>query len=251
MLEFDGDDFSLVFGGSGDGGPIIIDLDDPIPGTDLLPTLTGMFIRLDESTLLMAAHLGTRPDFVNTYFYVRFLEADQLGRARAMKGASVRLMDRDSPAPAGDDVTLPGPSTRRRGQNTPQGPVEITTETSYSRTPDETFGQATADFSGRVRFYVPRGKLASRAGTKTVKTTRVNLDTDKQTTSTSRTAVAEPQPDFYFRITRPNGSVIDTSGLPAGFFLNFQSKRVGSPANPLTLTFGGVGPVITFNPEVL
>jgi hypothetical protein len=245
MLEFDGDDFALVLGGGGDGGPQYIDLDDPFPGTDLLPSLTGFFIRLDKSTMLMAAHIGVRPDDFNTYFYVRFLAADTLGIARAMKGATVRLMDRDSPPPAGDDVTFPPPSTTTRGQNTPQGPVAITTETRFERTADQTFGEATTDHAGRVRFYIPRGKLASKAGSKIVKTTRLNLDTDKETTSTRRTAVREANPDFYFRVIRLDGTAVDTLSLSSGFFLNFKSRRVGTPANPLVLAFGGVvGPIV-------
>src|ERR1044071_9787601 len=101
LLAFDDDDFALVFGSGGDDKPTIIELDFPIPGTDLLPTLTGNFIRLDESTMLMAANLGTRPDNLNTYFYVRFMEPDARSASafvtRPIRDARVRLMDRDSP----------------------------------------------------------------------------------------------------------------------------------------------------------
>ncbi len=250
ILEFDGADFDLVFGDHGEGGPTIIPLDFPFPGTDLLPTASGEFIRLDESTMLMAAQIGTRPDDLNTYFYVRFLESQlPIGLGRPMKGASVRLMDRDSPVPAGDDVTLPsGTTTTHTGHHLPTGDIAITTKTHYERTSDESFGEATADYAGRIRFYIPRDRLASKAGNKVVETTRVNLDTDQTTTSTRRTPVAEPNPDFYFRVTRPNGTVVDTLSQPAGFFLNFQSRRVGTPANPLTITFGGG--LVVFDPGI-
>jgi hypothetical protein len=240
ILEFNADDFALAFGGSGgDGAPTPIELDFPLPGTDLLPTLTGSFMRLDESTMLIAAHLGTQPDTLNTYFYVRFMEANALGIAQAMRGARVRLMDRDSPPPAGDDVTLPGPTKTQTGHHTPAGNFTITTATSFERTADEMFREDTTDRAGRVRFYVPRDKLASNAGVKVVETTRLLLDTDEETTTTQRTPVPEARPDFYFRVTRPNGSTVDTLQLTPGFFKNFVSTSIGTPTNPLTITFGG------------
>lgn len=248
ILAFDSNDFALAFGSGGDNKPTIIELDFPIPRTDLLPTLSGNFIRLDESTMLMAAHLGTRPDVLNTYFYVRFMEPDPQSPAvivtRPMKGARVRLMDRDSPAPAGDDVTLPAPTTTHSGSHTPAGDFAITTETRFQRTSDETFGDVIADRSGRIRIYIPRDKLRSKAAMKVVKTTRVNLETDHETTSTRQTPVLEARPDFYFRVTRPDGSAVDTLQLGTGFFTNFQSARIGTPTNPLTITFGGVGPIV-------
>jgi hypothetical protein len=83
-----------------------------------------------------------------------------------------------------------------------------------------------------------------------VETTRLNLDTDRETTSTRRTAAPEARPDFYFRVTRANGTVVNTLQLPAGFFLNLQSARIGTPANPLTITFGGAGPVVVLDPVI-
>ncbi|HEX8178343.1 MAG TPA: hypothetical protein VF525_02255 [Pyrinomonadaceae bacterium] len=154
------------------------------------------------------------------------------------------LLDRDAPPPTGDDVTLPGPSTTHSSRHTPVGDFAITTKTHFERTPDETFREATTDHAGRVRFYIPRDKLASQAGVKVVETTQLNLDTDRETTSTRRTAVAEARPDFYFRVTRPDGSTVDTLALTTGFFRNFQSARIGTPAHPLTIMFGGGGPVV-------
>lgn len=244
MMEFDSNDFSLVLGDGGDNQPTFIELDFPIPGTDLLPTLTGTFIRLDDSTMLIAAHLGTRADVLNTYFYVRFLEADALGIARPMKGVTVRLMDRDAPAPAGDDVVLPGPTTTHSSHHLPTGDISTTIKTSYERTGDETVQTTTTDSTGRIRIYIPRNKLVSKAGNKVVQTTRLNLDTDQETTSTRRTPVSEARPDFYFRLTRPNGTTVDTLQIPAGFFLNFQSARIGTPMQPRVISFGGTGGVI-------
>lgn len=255
MLEFDDEDFDLVFSSGGDGGPTFIDLDFPFPGTDLLPTLTGAFVRLDESTMLVGGRLGTRPDSINTYFYVRFMEADGVGLARAMRGVRVRLMDRDSPQPAGDDVTLPNPTTVTTAHQTPAGTFSVTTHTRYERSADEQFREATTDHAGRVRIYIPHDALGSRAATKVIETTRLNLDTDVVGTTTKREAVREGRPDFYFRVTRADGTSLDTLELPAGFFLNFQSARIGTAANPLTISFGGTvvggganGGLVVFDP---
>ncbi|MCC6591115.1 MAG: hypothetical protein IT168_30800 [Bryobacterales bacterium] len=241
MLEFDGDDFALVFGGGGDDGPMFIDLDFPLPGTDLLPRLTGAFIRLDESTMLIAAHLGTRPDTINTYFYLQFFDPDDISaiQGRPIVGAKVRLMDRDSPAPAGDDLVLPGPKTATTGQHLPTGDFRITTKTSFQRTPDEALAEGTTDSSGRVRFYIPKDKLKTKGANKVVETTRTNLDTDEEIKSTRRTPVPEERPDLYFRVIRANGTTSDTLQVRSGFFLNFQSARVGTPASPLVIDFGG------------
>jgi len=248
ILAFDSDDFALVFGDGEDNKPTIIQLDFPIPGTDLLPTLTGNFIRLDESTMLMAAQLGTRQDDLNTYFYMRFMEPDTSSPTafltRPIRDARVRLMDRDSPPPDGDDVTFPAPTTKRSSSKSPAGEFAITTVTHFERTADETVRDIKADRNGRVRIYIPRDKLVSKAGVKIVETTRVNLDTDKETKSVQRTSVAEPLPDFYFRLTKTDGSTLDTLQLGTAFFKNFHSARIGTPTNPLTITFGGIGPIV-------
>lgn len=249
MMEFDSNDFALVLGDGSGNQPTFIELDFPIPGTDLLPTLTGLFIRLDDSTMLMAAHLGTRADVLNTYFYVRFQEADALGLPRAMSGVTVRLMDRDSPAPAGDDVVFPAPTTTTTGHHLPTGDVVTTVKTTYQRTGDEMIRQGTTDHSGRVRLYIPRDQLANKGGNKVVQTTRLNLDTDKETTSTRRTPFPEKRPDFYFRVIRANGTAVDTLQMSGGLLLNFQSARIGTPAQPLTFTFGG-GRVVIADPGV-
>jgi hypothetical protein len=116
--------------------------------------------------------------------------------------------------------------------------------THFERTADETVRDIKADRNGRVRIYIPRDKLVSKAGVKIVETTRVNLDTDKETKSVQRTSVAEPLPDFYFRLTKTDGSTLDTLQLGTAFFKNFHSARIGTPTNPLTITFGGIGPIV-------
>lgn len=107
-----------------------------------------------------------------------------------MRGVTVRLMDRDSPAPAGDDVVMPAPTTTHSSHHLPTGTISTTIKTTYERTSDETVQTATTDHAGRIRIYIPRNKLASKAGNKVVQTTRLNVDTDKETTGTIRTPVS-------------------------------------------------------------
>jgi hypothetical protein len=161
-----------------------------------------------------------------------------------MRGARVRLIDRDSPAPSGDDVTLPGPTTKHSTRHSPAGDFEVTTVTHFERTADETFREVITDRSGRIRIYIPRDKLISKAATKVEEITSVNLDTDKETKSVRHTPVFESRPDFFFRVIRPDGSSVDTLQMGAGFFTNFTSARIGTPTNPLTITFGGIGEIV-------
>jgi len=179
---------------------------------------------------------------------MRFMEPDTSSPTafltRPIRDARVRLMDRDSPPPDGDDVTFPAPTTKRSSSHSPVGDFAITTVTHFERAADETVRDIKADRNGRVRIYIPRDKLVSKAGVKIVETTRVNLDTDKETKSVQRTSVAEPLPDFYFRLTKTDGSTLDTLQLGTAFFKNFHSARIGTPTNPLTITFGGIGPIV-------
>ena len=242
LLEYDGDDLESALSGVEDAEETtMIDLDFPIPGTDLLPTLSGASVQIEESTLLLAASLATVPDTINTYFHVRFLDADSTGVTRPMKGALVRLMDRDSPPPIGDDFVLPASQLAlQHGAPGGTGPTTTTTtRTRFERTSDEVVASTVTDQSGRIRIYLPHDQLGTQGGQKIVETTRKNLDTDAETTTVTKTPLAEAQPDFYFRVTRANGETIDTLGVPSGFFLNFHSARVGTRASPLVISFGG------------
>lgn len=242
MLEYDGDDLDLILSGGGDDGPTFIELDKPVPATDLLPTLDGTLVLLDDSTMLMSAHVGLRPDPINTYFYMRFVDADAIsfGSGHPIRDAVVELMDRDSPAPPGDDVVFPAP-TRRQSSH---GNVRTTVRTFYERSGDELLARGKTDSAGFVRLYVSKDDLQTKGGSKVVETTRLNVDTDQQTTSRVRTPFPEQAPDLYFRITRADGTSVDTLQLPGGFFLNVQHAQVGTPQRPLTVTFGGDGPPV-------
>ncbi len=62
-------------------------------------------------------------------------------------------------------------------------------------------------------------------------------------TEVSESDVPEDKPALYFRVTIPDGSVMDTRNLPQGLLINFSSSRAGTPASPLAFTFGPSTPV--------
>jgi len=127
--------------------------------------------------------------------------------------------------------------------------VVTTTRIRYERTDDEIVRSGVTDHTGRVRFYIPRAELVTAGGNKVVETTRLNLDTGDSRTTIARTPLSETHPDFYFDLTRSDGTRIDTLALPGGFFLNFQSSRIGTRAHPFTINFGGDhGLVVVFDP---
>jgi len=236
------------FGGSGGGGgtskPTLIDLTTPIPGTELLPTLTGVLTSSQPGVLSANVTGGFRPDTINTYVYARFL-GSMLGgggplgtmNATPLRSAKVLLLDQDKPSPAGDDVNMPAVGETER-----IGPRFITT-TSVSYTPpatDESLGQANTDFDGRVMFALKPG-AGRRAGTSTTTTTTEPVRpsghggaNDPQVRSETK-VVGEAAPDLYFLVQAVNVNA-DTRKLPNGIFINNQRMHVGTPEQPVTYT---------------
>ncbi|HXN85838.1 MAG TPA: hypothetical protein VN867_07180, partial [Candidatus Binataceae bacterium] len=223
----------------------------PIPGSDYLPTLSAGYFQVTGGAMLVAASAALQLDTTNTVIYVRFLVPDgpTIYATKPLAGVPVELMDQDAPAPAGDDATtaVPADTAEKLGHS------NTASETKYHFEPptsDQTLAQGQTDLDGIVRFALlannDTNQLATTAGEVVGVTTLTNLTTGKTiSTSTSRTGEPEAKPDLYFRVTMPDGSVVDTRNLPGGFMLNFTSSRLGTLANPLTFGLGGaiVGPV--------
>lgn len=236
------------FGSGGSGGgtskPTLIDLTTPIPGTELLPTLTGVLTASQPGVLSANVTGGFRPDTVNTYVYARFLGSLLAGggplgtmNASPLRSAKVLLLDQDKPSPAGDDVNMPPV-----GETEKIGPKFITT-TSVTYTPpavDESLGQANTDFDGRVMFVLKPG-AGKRAGTSTTTTITEPVHpsghggaNDPQVRTQTK-VVGENAPDLYFLVQAVNVNA-DTRKLANGIFVNSQVKRVGTPDQPVTYT---------------
>jgi hypothetical protein len=218
--------------------PETIDLNKPIDGTDFLPVIKDGFTKTENGALLVAVIADTLIDELNTFIYARFLveEGAPVAFPTPLVNVKVELMDQDLPAPAGDDVAKVNlPPDRTIGDNTIH----------YSYQPptgDQVLARGFTDQDGIVRFAVIKDDLTTSAGTITrvVKNRITGVDPDH----TVVTPVNEFKPDLYFRVTMPDGSVVDTRKLPGGFMPNFTSGRVGFYDKPLTFNLGP-GKVVT------
>src|SRR6202012_1714900 len=63
---------ALIEGGGGGPDSTVVDLTQPIPDSDFLPTLSGGFFQIVDGGLLIGAVAGTRPDDIDTIIYVGF-----------------------------------------------------------------------------------------------------------------------------------------------------------------------------------
>lgn len=96
------------------------------------------------------------------------------------------------------------------------------------------------DFNGEVRFGLLASQLVTQAGEIKEERTFFDPDADRFITIPTLTPVMVAKPDLYFRVTMPDGSVADTRQLPGGLLVSSVSSQVGTLANPLTFSFGGV-----------
>jgi hypothetical protein len=233
-----------LFSGGGNGKPTLVPLDTPVPGSDQLPTLTNGSLQLDSGALLMTATAGLRPDDVNTILYVRFLQQDGISvfTTKPVAGVTVQLLDQDVPPPPGDDPTIVVPPSSfglhgKKGEN-----IVNSFEPPKA---DQKLGEGKTDLNGVVRFALLKSQLVTNAGNIVTKTTRYDPDQLRIVTETTETPVVENEPDLYFYLTLPDGTVVDTRSMPGGFMKNFTSARIGTLAHPLTFTIGGSTGVLT------
>jgi len=233
---------SKVFGGGGgDGLPdLVVDLNDPIPGTERLPQVAVSDLQVTTTTQQIWSTVSLVPDTLNTHVYVRFLQTTPFfpKTSSPVSGKSVQMFDQDKPRPAGDDSRLPEESEKETIT-----PKFIITETVQFVPPfgDQPLGSATTGFEGIAHFVISR--LSSTAGlVVTTKTTEdIHAHTEKTTSRTE--PVTEARPDLYF-IMAANGVTVDTRKLPGGLLLNAGTGgRVGTADNPVTFSF--TAPLVT------
>jgi hypothetical protein len=228
---------NLFGGGGGSPTPQIIPLTSPIPGSDVLPTVSGGTFQVSDHVMVAGAVFGTTADNINTVIYARFLAPDGIAimQTKPLAGVKVELMDQDAPAPAGDDVVPVVPHDTVTVHN------EIIDSTKYSYEKpgsDQKLAEGQTDLDGTVRFALLKSDLITTAGDIKAVITHTDINADKDKTTISRSPVGELKPDLYFRITMPDGSVVDSRKFSGGFFENFSSSRIGTLANPLTITLG-------------
>ncbi len=227
----------LVAGQAGGTIVNIVNLTQPIPDSNFLPTLTGGDFQMSDGGLLIATTAGTQPDTINAIIYVRFLAPAggiEAGATKPLAGAKVELMAQDVPPPPGASQVPPGSSSGL-------GKHRVTVSYTYiPPTSDQQLAVGQTDFNGEVRFGLLASQLVTQTGEIKEERTSFDPDADRFITIPTLTPVMVAKPDLYFRVTMPDGSVADTRQLPGGLLVSSVSSQVGTLANPLTLSLGGV-----------
>lgn len=225
---------ALIEGGGGGPDSTVIDLTQPIPDSDFLPTLSGGFFQIVDGGLLIGAVAGTRPDDIDTIIYVGFAVpagSVVLTATKPLSYVKVELMVQDVPPPVSPQVP---PNT-----STGTGKHQVTkTYTFVPPTSDQQLGIGQTDLNGVVRFGLLANQLVTTAGMTKEEETAYDADAQRFITTTTLTPVLNDTPDLYFRVTMPDGSVVDTRQLPGGLMAHFVSARIGTLQKPLTFTFG-------------
>lgn len=220
-----------------------INLTQPIPGSDMLPTLSGGNIQVGSGTLLITATAGTKLDDINLEIYVRFFAprtgAVAIGDVEPLVGVKVVMMDQDVPLPPDEEVPeLPADTTQTISDPYSEVPGQVTT-TTYSLelpTSDQKLGEGTTDLNGTVRFQLLRDQFPTAGTIVATITTGVDDNSIPPTTSTNEESVTDNTPDLYFLVTMPDGSVVDSRTFVG--LLRASSGQFGSFSNPLTITLG-------------
>ena len=227
----------LLNGLAGSKSSTILNLTQPIPDSDFLPTLSGGFYQISNGAMLIAATAATAPDTINAIIYVRVLVSAggiEVGATKPLAGANMELMAQDVPPPPGASQVPPGSSSGL-------GNHRVTVSYTYiPPTSDQQLAVGQTDFNGEVRFGLLASQLVTQAGEIKEERTFFDPDADRFITIPTLTPVMVAKPDLYFRVAMPDGSVADTRQLPGGLLVSSVSSQVGTLANPLTFSFGGV-----------
>lgn len=226
--------------GEGSGGPdmTVIDLDRPLPGTELLAQIVGLDVEVDDVSLRTWHRFSLVPDAINTYAYVALAERGLFlprSAPRPLAGVHIECMDQDVPAPPGDDARPPTGepeqvvvSNRKR---------RATVSTIYRPLmQDQLLATATTDMAGIARFVLRPSQLRTLAGK--VERTRMTeyLDQPQRETDfhTTTSGLVERAPDVYFRARLGDGRSLDSRSLAPGLLLNLSQRRMGTADSPLT-----------------
>ena len=199
------------------------DTSKPLPGSDkdFKIQLTGA--ALSPGSLIADAVAGLVPDITRAFVCLK-LETGQV--PTPLSGATVELLELDSPAPAGDDVKIPAVGETERIT----GKFIIDDLKTYQPLPDQSLGSGITNASGYVRIV---GPMRAAAGIFTDITTFEDVVTGKETSKQTRTTlVQEHKPDFAINVTAANGTVLANRLLIA---LNNPDKHLGTMDQPFVV----------------
>jgi hypothetical protein len=223
--------------GEGEGPEVsLFKLRTPISGTELLPRITGAYMRATADCLEHFYSISLVPDEINTYLYARFLYRDLATLARPVEplsGVKVQLLDQDFPKPTFDDVKIP----LEEEEIVIEGGSKVIVIKLYAPPEsDEVLKVEKTDWTGLARFMLRPHELQTTAGT--VFTTTTKITEFHESGETTEKPIREQLPDVYFRVHTDFG-VRDTSKSDddEGLMVNLRMKRVGSADAPLTFLF--------------
>jgi hypothetical protein len=166
---------------------------------------------------------GLVSDILHAFVHLRLVSAADNS---PLNGATVELLELDSPAPAGDDVQIPETGETERFTKK----FIISESRTYAPLPDQSLGTGVTDKTGFVRFVSP---LRSVAGTFTSITSTEDIQTGKLLSTTTRTnLIEEDEPDFAINVTAADGTVLANRMLIA---LNNPGKKLGTTDAPLVV----------------
>jgi hypothetical protein len=196
---------------------------DPLPGSEKDLKIQLMRASVSPGTLTADGVASVIPDTLRAFVYLRLVTGVAPRFGVPLVGATVELLELDSPAPAGDDVVIPETGETDRFTDK----FEISEVKTYQALPDRSLGSAVTDQSGFVRFASP---LRSVGGIFTDVTTRTDIQTGTVISSESRTKeVTETKPDFAITVTDGDGIVLARRLLIAR---NNPGKHLGTLDHP-------------------
>ena len=209
----------------------------------MLPKITILDATTTNRSLSVLGFAELVEDDINTYIYTKIMRQTQgpLGQHTPVESATLRLMDQDTPKPAGDDaVNLPPLSTHiiQTGKV-----VRVVTRTFQPNESDQELAQETTDVEGKVLFILAPFDLLTTAGKTKTKTVYIRLDTRKTQVVETTSIVAERYPDIYLLITPASEAEVDSRKLANPFFFkNLSEKQVGSKEEPVTIILPPLAP---------
>jgi hypothetical protein len=198
------------------------DTSRPLPGSDQDFKIALTNATISAGTLTADAVASLIPDITRAFAHLKVVK----GAAQAatpLSGATVELLELDSPAPAGDDVKIPATGDTERIL----GKLIIDDSRSYQPLPDQWLGAGITNDVGYVRIV---GSTRAAAGIFTDIREIEDVLTGKIISNQTTTKlIQEYKPDFAVNVTAADGTVLAKRLLIA---LNNPDKHLGTLDKP-------------------
>lgn len=205
------------------------DTSQPLPGSEQDFKIELTHVSASPGRLAADGKASLVPDTLRAFVYLRLVTSPMPQLKIPVAGATVELLELDSPAPAGDDVVIP-----QVGETDTITPKFIISDSrTYQPMQDQSLGTRVTDETGFVRFVAP---LRSVGGIFTEVKTKEDVQTGKViSTETHTQLVPEAKPDFAISVTDAGGHVMAKRLLIAK---NNPGKHLGTMDQPLVVVIG-------------